>query len=105
MTKISGKVTEKIRRILVQNFSVENCISECRVSLKKCLLCASGAETDHPAGITSAMRNKKATLSSGLCFSEHCRACTKQCSEITKDAVQSTAFLLHIAEESKGKTQ
>ena len=53
MTKISGKVTEKIRRILVQNFSVENCISECRVSLKKCLLCASGAETDHPAGITS----------------------------------------------------
>ena len=51
--KISGKVTEKIRRIWVQNFSVENCISECRVSLKKCLLCASGAETDHPAGITS----------------------------------------------------
>ena len=53
MTKISGKVTEKIRRILVQNFSVENCISECRVSLKKCLLCASGAETDHPSGITN----------------------------------------------------
>ena len=51
--KISGKVTEKIRRIWVQNFSVENCISECRVSLKKCLLCASGAETDHPAGITN----------------------------------------------------
>ena len=56
MTKISGKVTEKIRRILVQNFSVENCISECRVSLKKCLLCASGAETDHPAGITRRVR-------------------------------------------------
>ena len=65
--KISGKVTEKIRRIWVQNFSVENCISECRVSLKKCLLCASGAETDHPAGITSAMRNKKATRKSGFC--------------------------------------
>ena len=41
---------------------------------------------------------------SGFSFSEHCRACTKQCSEITKDAVQSTAFLLHIAEDSKGKT-
>lgn len=38
-----------------------------------------------------------------LFFFEHCRACTKQCSEITKDSVQSTAFLLHIAEDSKGK--
>ena len=33
----------------------------------------------------------------------HCRACTKQCTEITKNAVQSTAFLLRIAEDSKGK--
>ena len=49
------------------------------------------------------MRNKKATRKSGFCFFEHCRACTKQCSEITKDSVQSTAFLLHIAEDSKGK--
>ena len=49
------------------------------------------------------MHNKKATQKSGFSFSEHCRACTKQCSEITKDAVQSTAFLLHIAEDSKGK--
>ena len=93
----------RIRSICRLNFSVENRIRECRVSLKKSFLCASDAETDHPAGITSAMRNKKATLSSGFCFSEHCRACTKQCSEITKDAVQSTAFLLHIAEDSKGK--
>ena len=52
VTKISGKVTKKIRRIYSLNFSVENHISECRVSLKKCPLCASGAETDHPAGIT-----------------------------------------------------
>ena len=61
------------------------------------------SNTAFTAGITSAMRNKKATLSSGFCFFEHCRACTKQCSEITKDSVQSTAFLLHIAEDSKGK--
>ena len=54
------------------------------------------------AGITSAMRNKKATQKSGFSFFEHCRACTKQCSEMTKDAVQSTAFLLRIAEEPKG---
>ena len=61
-------------------------------------------EVSITAGITSTMRNKKATQKSGFCFSEHCRACTKQCSEITKDAVQSTAFLLLIAEDSKGKT-
>ena len=60
--KISGKVTEKIRRIWVQNFSVENCISECRVSLKKCLLCASSAETDHPAGITKQKNNIRSSF-------------------------------------------
>ena len=36
-------------------------------------------------------------------FAVHCRACTKQCAETTKEAVQSTAFLLRIAEDSKGK--
>ena len=62
-------------------------------------------EVSIPAGITSAMRNKKATRKSGFfVVAVHCRACTKQCSEITKDSVQSTAFLLHIAEDSKGKT-
>lgn len=49
------------------------------------------------------MRNKKATQRVAFVVAVHCRACTKQCTEITKEAVHCTAFLLHIAEESKGK--
>ena len=57
----------------------------------------------NPSTPTRAKQKCKATRKSGFCFSEHYRACTEQCSEITKDAVQITAFLLHIAEDSKGK--
>lgn len=50
VTKISGKVAKKIWRIYSLNFSVENRISECRVSLKKCLCARLAQKPTIPAG-------------------------------------------------------
>ena len=57
----------------------------------------------NPAGITSAMRNKKATQRVAFVVRGTMGACSQIVTLIIKGAVRSTAFLLHIAEDPKGK--
>jgi hypothetical protein len=51
------------------------------------------------------MRNKRATRKSGFCCCCALSGLHETMHRNNKNAVRSTAFLLHIAEESKGKTQ